>query len=214
MLSDHMRQQLLELIDGRLSGEESARVQAELQNNPALAEEYQLLLELQAAGRDWQDQGVPTWSRLAGVTRSPVYGGQPWLAWTSLAVSLAVAFLLILQVQFIRTSDGFTIKFSASLQSEAIADELDVRFMALEARQSRLLDERLLAYDKRTQAVNQQLLTAALSFNRNERREDMQRLANYWTRQRAEDRQLVGGLLKSQYNDRVAIRNLYNQVPQ
>ena len=83
MLSDQQRQQLIELIDGHMSEAERATFEVELQHNAELAEEYGILLDLQAASRDWQEQAVPSWSRLAGITRPPVHHTQAWLAWTS-----------------------------------------------------------------------------------------------------------------------------------
>jgi len=216
MLSDHSRFRLLDYIDGKLDSTERRELETALANNPELREEYRVLQELQAAGLDWQDQAVPHWGRLHGlnsVRRLPSNPAWPWLNWASLAASMAAVMLIVLQIQFTRSADGFTISFSGS-SAVTIEQLLQEHLLALRIQQTSYVDQQILAVEQKNAAVNRQLLTAALTYNRDERRRDMRELARYWAESRSSDRMVMENLADRQIDGQLAIQHLYTRLPQ
>lgn len=215
MLSDHTRFRLLDYIDGKLDSAERAELETALANNPELREEYRVLQELQAAGLDWQDQAVPHWGRLHGlnsVRRLPSNPAWPWLNWASLAASMAAVMLIVLQIQFTRTADGFTISFSGS-STVTMEQLLQDHLLALRIQQTSYVDQQILALEQKNAAVNRQLLSAALTYNRDERRRDMGELVRYWAESRSNDRVVMENLADRQIDGQLAIQHLYTRLP-
>jgi ferric-dicitrate binding protein FerR (iron transport regulator) len=212
MLSDQQHDLLLDYLDGKLDTETRASFETSLANNPELQSAWQTLRELQSAGRDWEDIPVPRWSRLAGVTargdRSRAWG----LGWLSLATSMAAILLVVFQAEVLISAEGFNVSFhrgSSGLSEQA----LEQRLAQLEDKQTAYVAERMDMLEEKTQAMNRQLLTAALNYNREERRQDMKALAASWSRARSSDLMRVDGLWENQYDDRQALRQLYARLP-
>ncbi|MBT4522122.1 MAG: hypothetical protein HOC23_19155 [Halieaceae bacterium] len=213
MLSDQLRGKLLDYLDARLTGSELEQFEAQLNTHPELKEEYHVLLELQSAGVDWQPQDAPQWGRLAGLNAPRQRPATPWMTWLSLAASLSAVALISLQAQFTRTSDGFSISFNSGT-STVVSQQVEARMDILRQQQQNYTDQEIEALEKKNLAMNKQMLTAALSFNREERRQDMRELVSYWAKSRYDDRQAVERIMARQFDDQMAIQQLYTRMPQ
>ncbi len=212
MLSDALRDQLLNYLDGNMAPADRARLEQQFETNSELNAAWQALREMQAAGRDWEDVAVPQWSRLAGVTARPGNTGI-WpvsLGWLSLATSITAILLVLFRAEISVTEQGFSVAFH---ESGLNPTTLEQRLSDLSVAHESTLNQRMAALEKKSLEMNRQLLTAALSYSRDERRREMTALATNWSRARSSDLMLVDGIRDNQLDDRLALRQLYTRLP-
>ena len=121
--------------------------------------------------------------------------------------------LIVLQIQFTRTADGFSISFSGG-SAVTVEQLLQEHLLALRIQQTSYVDQQILALEQKNAAVNRQLLSAALTYNRDERRRDMRELVRYWSESRSSDRIVMENLADRQIDGQLAIQHLYTRLPQ
>lgn len=215
MLSDSLHDQLLDYLDGNLSAEASKNLEEQFESNAELKSAWLSLRELQAAGRDWEEVAVPEWSRLAGVTARPG-ATQFWpllLGWLSLATSTAAIVMVLFSGSVTVSAEGFTVAFNGDAASDTAFEQRLGEFQRrMVEQQDSIIGHRVEMLEARTMEINRQLLAAALSYSRDERRREMTALATSWNRARNTDLLLVDGIRDKQLDDGLALRQLYTRL--
>lgn len=212
MVSDSQRDRLFDYLDGRLDDAERIEFEQQLEADPELRKAWLAVREWQSAGDDWEDVPVPAWSRLRGVTTGSKTGFSGLLGWLSLASSATAILLVVFQAQFTVAENGFSLRFGPDTGGITEA-QLERRLVTLERSRIENLNERLDLVEKKSQAMNRQLLAAALEYNRIERQDDMRAMAASWSLARSTDQLRVEDLRDDQFDDRMAIRQLYTRLP-
>ncbi|MEM8490535.1 MAG: hypothetical protein AAGC91_03285 [Pseudomonadota bacterium] len=213
MLTDDLRDSLLAYLDDRLSPDDRSAFEQQLRGNAELQQALAAARQWQDAASAWEPIPVPAWSRLRGITTgiAPVRTGV--LTWLSLGASMAAILLVLFQAQFTISDNGFALRFGSDTGAVK-PEQLERRMVELERRRNDVLNERLEILEKKSLANNRQLLAAALQYNRLERQDDMRSLAASWSLARSTDQMRVEDLRDSQFDDRLAIRQLFTRLPE
>lgn len=209
MLSDELRNQLFDYVDGRLSESQRQEFEEQLHINALLREEYEAMQVFMQAKEDWSDAQVPRWDRVRGINRMRQQAGLPWFQWVSLAFSLIAVVLVVSNAQISHNEEGFTIAFNGGGVTQ---EDIDKKLENLRLEQQNFMTAQVKAMEDKSLAMNKQVLTAALDFNREVRRQDIAELASYWAKTRSEDLRAIQLIQDQQEDDQRAIEQLYARL--
>ena len=200
MLSEQLRDQLLDYLEDRLPANQRHEIELLLQQDPELRAEFDALCQLRKHAEDWQDQSVPGWHRTDFLIPKPDLSHQ-WLPWLSFAASCAALLLVIF---------NFYLMQSPSDKDSSIAGQ-----HALIGRpQTQWLENRFTEFQQEQLGYVQQVAFATLDACRRERIDDMQRLTDYWTHTRNQDRLLINDVVQTQYQQQNAFKSWLTRASQ
>lgn len=211
MLSDANRDRLFDYMEGRLSEDDRAEFEQLLHSDDELRSAWQALRELESAGADWHDVAVPAWSRLRGVTAGPASGQFNVLSWLSMATSTVAIVLVLFSAQLSFSDNGFSLTLGNGGGSSML--QMERRLTEFERDSTDYVNQRFELMEERSRATNRRLLAAALEYARAEREDDLRLLATSWSLARDSDRMQVEELQDEQFDDRMAIQQLYTRLP-
>ena len=211
MLSDANSDRLFDYMEGRLSEDDRTEFEELLQSDDELRSAWQALRELESAGADWHDVAVPAWSRLRGVTAGPAAGQFNVLSWLSMATSTVAIMLVLFSAQLSFSDNGFSLTFGNGGGSSML--QMERRLTEFERDSTDYVNQRFELMEERSRATNRRLLAAALEYSRAEREDDLRLLATSWSLARDSDRMQVEELQDEQFDDRMAIQQLYTRLP-
>lgn len=154
---------------------------------------------LQRTADNMVNEPVPEWPRertfRATAATTLRWWQKPWLPMTSLAASAFAMLLVIGQVQFHNTADGFSVSFGGGVDEAKLTAMVEQRLNEYGAAQqltlanyaSNLRED--FREDFRTElgTANQQLVNYVLATNRQERQDDMEDLIRFVNAQREDD---------------------------
>lgn len=167
--------------------------------------------------KQWLDEEVPEWHRTAFAARVQ-HKSTNWMNWISFATSMAAIFLVLFRIQIVSNSDGYQVSFGEQTDKVTFRRQADAYLDDWQAEQIAFIDHRLLEFENQQLQQNQQVMTAALDFTRDERRNDLNQLTSYFLQQRTKDRvrsqSQYRHLVDSQAEDRQAIDTLYASIDQ
>ncbi len=174
---------------------------------------------LQSAADDLQPETVPEWSRESTFrqmngTQPLSWWQRPWLPLSALAVSACALLLVIGQVQFSQTGNGFTVRFGGGVDPAAVESLVEQRLADYQAEQkiqlanyaSTLRSDFREDFRAELTTVNQQLVNYVLATSRDERQDDMADLIRYVNAQREDDQVYFANLLQQFSEDYVETR--------
>ncbi len=189
------------------------------------------LQDWQHSAAHWQDEAVPDWSR-APLPRQPRNGflgaggahsaqgkwrgaavRTPWWAWTSMAASLTAIALVIGQVRIDIGENGTRIAFGGGSNGAAItAAELDNKLAQFAQLQNASLDNKLIEQELKRTQDNKRMLTAVLSYTREQQKEDFTQLISYWQSVREQDSGTQRDALRRLYTNQLQNRSDLQQI--
>ena len=202
-------------LDGSVSDSQRQKVIDALDSSIELQQMLDSYRELKQGQQQWQEEEIPHWHRSAFLPR-PRAKQYNWMNWISMSTSVAAIFLVVFQVQITSTADGVSINFNQQ-GNQAGFDKTAADFLAdWKIEQTAYIDNRLLEYQNLQLKENQQVLTSALEYNRDQRRQDLNQLTSYFLQQRSSDlnksQTQFRMLLDSQLEDKQAIETLYASI--
>lgn len=200
MLSEHLRDQLLDYLEDHLPTEQRREVEQLLRRNPELQSEFDALCQLKKQAEDWQNQPVPGWHRTDFLIPKPNLS-QQWLPWLSFSASCLALALVIFNLHTIRSPD---------VKDSSITDQ----HASINAPQTQWLENRFTEFQQQQLGYVQQVAFATLDACRRERIDDIQQLSDYWTHTRNQDRLLINDVVKNQYQQQNAIRSWLTRASQ
>lgn len=204
-----------DFLDDKLSQRQRQWVDEALQDSEELRIALASLVDLRQAKTQWVDEDIPNWHRTAFVARAK-HKSTHWMNWLSLATSMAAIFLVVFRIQIVSNSDGYQVSFGEQIDKVTFRTQAYAYLDDWQAEQVAYLDHRLLEFENKQLQQNQQVMTATLDFNRDERRKDLNQLTSYFVQQRSRDLILTElqykKLYESQTKDRQAIDTLYASI--
>jgi len=206
---------LPEYLNGTLSQRQNQWVSEALQGSEELRKALASLEDLNQAQNNWVDEEIPNWHRTAFAARVP-HKPTNWMNWISLATSMAAIFLVVFRIQIVSNTDGYQVSFGEQIDKVAFRTQAEAYLDDWQIEQTAYLDHRFLEFENQQLQQNQQVMTAALDYSRDERRKDLNQLTNYFVQQRSKDRNKSQAqyrqLIDSQTQDRQAIETLYASI--
>ncbi|MDN3651752.1 hypothetical protein QWY77_03100 [Thalassotalea ponticola] len=176
-------------LDNTITADEAEQLEQLAAKDDVLAERLASARLLEQQALAWPSEAVPKWDK--SVTYESSH--KPWWQWQGLSVAsmamsvLAIA-LVLFNVQFSKSEQGFTVQFG---QSEQLPKDIEA-----------LINQRLLAFAEEQQDVladfndellsrqqdnNLKLATYVLSASRTERQQDIASVVNFVNETRQED---------------------------
>lgn len=227
---------MMNALDLSLEPAQRAALDRHLAGCARCAADQAQLQDWQQCAAHWPDETVPDWSR-APLPRQPRNGflgaggnqgkwrgagpgtglgtavSTPWWAWTSMAASLTAIALVIGQVRIDIGEHGTRIAFGGSGNAAAItADELDSKLAQFAQLQNASLDNKLLEQELKRTQDNKRMLTAVLSYTREQQKEDFTQLVNYWQSVREQDSDTQRDALRRLYTNQLQNRSDLQQI--
>ena len=171
--------------------------------------------DLQQAKNQWQDEEIPNWHRTAFAARVQ-HKSTDWMNWLSMATSMAAIFLVVFRIQVVSNADGYQVSFGEQIDKVAFRKQAESYLDDWQMEQAAYLDHRFLEFENQQLQQNQQIMTAALDFNRDERHKDLNQLTSYFVQQhsidKAKSQTRYRQLYDNQTEDREAIQTLYASI--
>ena len=206
---------LPDFLDEKLSRRQRQWVSDALQGSEELRQALASLEDLRQAHSQWIDEDVPNWHRTAFAARVQ-HKTTNWMNWFSLATSIAAIFLVVFRIQIVSNSDGYQVSFGEQIDKVAFRKQADSYLDDWQAEQLAYLDHRFLEFENQQLQQNQQVMSAALDFSRDERHKDLNQLTSYFLQQRSMDivqtQSQYQELYTFQTEDREAIQTLYASI--
>ena len=206
---------LPDFLDGSLSQRQRQWISEELEGSEELRKALASLEDLRLAETQWTDETVPNWHRTAFAARVKNKSTN-WMNWISLATSMAAIFLVVFRIQVVSNNDGYQVSFGEQIDKVAFRKQAEVYLDDWQAERTAYLDHWLLEFENKQLIQNQQVMSTALNFNRDERRQDLNQLTSFFLQQRSRDmvqtRSKYKQLLDTQTEDRQAIETLYASI--
>ncbi len=206
---------LPDYLDGKLTDRQNQQIHEAIQASDQLQVSLLSLEDLRSAKSHWVDEDTPDWHRTAFAARvrqKPI----EWMNWFSFATSVAAIFLVMFRVQFISNSDGYQINFGEQFDKVTVQRQMNQHLDDWQAEQVSYLDHRFLEFENKQLVQSQQVLTAALQYNRDERRQDLNQLTSYFVDQRSIDikrsKNRYQKITDSQLQDREDIKTIYASI--
>jgi len=203
---------LPDYLNGQLTDKENQGIHDALQQSKELREALTSIKQLQTSVNQWCDEETPDWHRTAFAARVQQKHSQ-WFNWFSLATSMAAVLLVMFRVQVISNDDGLQISFGDQFNNATIQRQLNEHLDSWQEEQVAYLDHRFLEFENKQLVQSQQILTAALRYNRDERRQDLTQLTSYLVGQRSKDirreKNRYQQIANNQQQDREDIKSLY-----
>ena len=206
---------LPDYLDNKLSQRQNQWVAEALDNSEDLRKALASMEDLHQAKKQWQDEDIPNWHRTAFAARvqhKPIH----WMNWISMATSMAAIFLVVFRIQVVSNVDGYQVSFGEQIDKVAFRKQAEAYLDDWQIEQTAYLDHRFLEFENQQLQQNQQVMTAALNFNRDERHKDLNQLTSYFVQQRSIDRAKsqtrYRQLYDNQTEDREAIQTLYASI--
>ncbi len=203
---------LPDYLDNRLSQRERQWVTEALATSDELRRALASLEDLHQARAEWQDEEVPQWHRTAFAARGRK-STDNWMNWLSMATSMVAILLVVFRIQVVSNTDGYQVSFGDSTEKVTFKRQADAYLDDWQAEQIAYIDHRLLEFENVQLQQNQQFITTALDFNREERRQDISQLTHYLVKQQANNQLLTKSqyqkLYNSQSENHQAIETLY-----
>ncbi len=206
---------LPDYLDNKLSQRQNQWVTEALDSSEELCKALASLEDLHQAKKQWQDEEVPNWHRTAFAARvqhKPIH----WMNWISMATSMAAIFLVVFRIQVVSNVDGYQVSFGEQIDNVAFRKQAEAYLDDWQIEQTAYLDHRFLEFENQQLQQNQQVMTAALDFNRGERRDELNQLTSYFVQQRSIDKAKsqirYRQLYENQTEDREAIQTLYASI--
>lgn len=201
-----------DFLDEKLSEKEKQTVIDALESSIELQHALLSLKELRYGQEQWIDEEMPAWNRSAYMSRAKSKSTH-WMNWLSLATSFAAICLVVFRVQVISNDEGYHISFGEQSEQVAFKKYANNYLDDLHAEQVAYLDHRFLEFENQQLQQNQLVLTSALEFNRDERKQDLNQLTSYFLQQRSSDlvktQTQYKQILYSQLEDREDIKSIY-----
>jgi len=206
---------LPDYLDNKLSKRQNQWVTEALNSSEDLRKALASLEDLHQAKKQWHDEEIPNWHRTAFAARvqhKPIH----WMNWISMATSMAAIFLVVFRIQVVSNVDGYQVSFGEQIDKVAFRKQAESYLDDWQMEQTAFLDHRFLEFENQQLLQNQQVMTAALDFNRDERRNDLNQLTSYFVQQRSIDKAnsqtRYRQLYANQTEDREAIQTLYASI--
>lgn len=181
--------------------------------------ELEALLITQSSLREWQEQRVPHWDRRMNLfQREPNTGSafaRFWssLQWVPTAASFAMLAVLLLNVSFVSTEQGFSVTFGAAPSNTS---ELQAELAALQSQQQAEMQSLIARVEDRLDSNNVRLLQAVMEQAQQSTSENFEQMYSYFEQQRLLDLQdmRVGyeELVNSDYETIRSLQQLANFV--
>ncbi|PCJ45783.1 MAG: hypothetical protein COA74_15030 [Gammaproteobacteria bacterium] len=201
-----------DFLDDNLSPENKQKVIDALEGSIDLQKALTSLKELRYGQQVWADEDIPSWNRSAFITRARPRASS-WMNWFSLATSVAAICLVVFRVQLVSNNDGYHISFGEQANKVSFQKYANDYLDDWQSEQTAYLDHRLLEFENQQLQQSQQVLTSALEFNRDQRRQDLNQLTSYFLQQRSVDlvksQSQYKQLVDSQLEDRQDIKSIY-----
>jgi hypothetical protein len=201
-----------DFLEDNLSENEKKAVIDALDGSIELQQALSSLKELRYGQQQWMDEEVPTWNRSAYISRAKPKNTH-WMNWVSLATSFAAICLVVFRVQVISNDEGYHISFGEQTEQVAFKRYANNYLDDLQSEQVAYLEHRFLEFENQQLQQNQLVLTSALEFNRDERKQDLNQLTSYFLQQRSSDlvntQSQYNQILDSQLEDRKDIKTIY-----
>ncbi|MBO6658213.1 MAG: zf-HC2 domain-containing protein [Pseudomonadales bacterium] len=200
---------LFDFHEGRLDSEYTARVDRHLKTCNECSAFLNDIWQMGLVATRWQDQHPANYDR----GRTADYQQQGWRFSEVLATAASIlAIVLVLTDASIDTSNGVVLKFGSD---EYVSEQT---FAVYQAEQADRWDERLDELTARQVASDQLVLRSVLQASRQERKQELTTLVNYWNTTQAqqyrETEEHLRFLLTSQAEDEKDIRQLSNAFHQ
>ncbi len=200
---------LFDFHEGRLEPENAARVDRHLKTCNECSAFLNDIWQMGLVATRWQDQNPANYDR----GRTSDHQQQGWRFPEVLATAASIlAIVLVLTDASIDTSNGVVLKFGTD---DYISEQT---FAAYQAEQADRWDERLDELTARQVASDQLVLRSVLQASREERKEELTTLVNYWNTTQAqqyrETEENLRFLLASQAEDEKDIQQLSNAFHQ
>ncbi|MFT5451271.1 MAG: hypothetical protein ACI9N9_000755 [Enterobacterales bacterium] len=203
---------LPDFLDENLSGKERKIVLDALEGSLELQKLLSSLKVLRSGQQQWIDEEVPAWNRSAYISRAKSKNAR-WINWLSLATSFAAICLVVFRVQVISNNEGYHISFGDQTEQVYFKKYANDYLDDLQAEQVAYLEHRFLEFENQQLQQNQLVLTSALEFNRDQRKQDLNQLTSYFLQQRSSDlvntQTQYNQILDSQSEDRKDIKSIY-----
>lgn len=168
-------------------------VQAHIKDCEYCSAELDLLQMTQSNLGQWEDQQVPHWDRGMELFRRehkvPKSGFSFWgkLQWLPTAASFAMLAILLLNVSFVSSGDGFSISFGGNGGPGTATTNVDSRLLAFEQEQEEILNAFVQRIEDRQDSNNVELLQAVMEQTQQTTAENLDRIYAFFEQQRLQD---------------------------
>lgn len=168
-------------------------VQAHINECESCSAELEFLLMAKNNLGQWEEQRVPHWDRGMelyrrehGVAKTE-YSFWNKLQWLPTAASFAMLAVLLLNVSFVSSGDGYSISFGASGRGEAQTNLMNSQLLAFEQEQEEVLDDFIQRMEDRQDSNNVELLQAVMDQTQQTTAENLERIYAFFEQQRLQD---------------------------
>jgi len=214
MPCDHalVEQHLFDYLDSAVEPSVARAIEKSIDDCEHCRDLYQSAVSTQQMQARWQEQPVPDWHRTNFAVPKRSRNTWTWPNRLSLATSMLALFMVIFRVEFIAGPAGFSVSFGGKGSETQVEHLVAEKVSELAQQQVRYIDNRFTEYNLKQVDNTQQMLTAVMQHNRQERRQDLNAIMASWLEQRDIDQlklnQRVDYLLDNQIENSQALNHV------